>query len=50
MAESLRASSLQAHWDEVARFYPEGFRRLIMELCPPRRPQPFEAAEPGKES
>ena len=36
MTESLRAPSMQAHWVKVARFYPEGFRRLIEELCPAR--------------
>ena len=47
MTESLRAPSLRAHWDEVARFYPLDFQRLITDLCPHRSPRPIPALVPG---
>lgn len=37
LSEFLRSPSLQEHWRNVARFYPEGFRELVSELSGLRR-------------
>ena len=47
MTDFLRAPSLQTHWAKVARFYPDGFQRLIAELCPAYSAEPVLDAKAG---
>lgn len=43
IADFLQNTALQEHWAEASRFYPEGFRQIIMALsqtAPRRSPRP----------